>query len=154
MFSNAAFSNQYLIIKDNADRVIDCCNNICEKPSPKNERDFQLLNESLNMISKVLIENKDFYAEEYKCFVKIEKYIIYIVGENSQKRGIDCVKYLLNIFLDLLNAKFNNPNEYNDRLCQYPKRLREFRAYFRKNIFTKDCQFDNAIDSLNAAMQI
>ena len=127
---------------------------------------FEFLNQinaSLNKISIVLFENKDIYSEEFKTFAKIKKYIIYIVGKNCENNDfghINCVKHILEIFLVLINQKFEllyeniSLEDYERELENTSHKLYDFRMYFNDNIFDKDHHFDKDIEKLNSMFTI
>lgn len=167
MNTNPSLNNQYSILTNAVTSIIEDCKLLYKKlkNSVSKKTDFKLLtqiNNSLTQISKVLFENKDIYKEEFKTFAKIKKYIIYIVGKNCENENfghLDCVKYLLKIFLNQIDAKFELlyeniiTEDYQLKIKDTSDVLYNFRMFFNENIFIKDHQFDEDIKKLNAMMR-
>lgn len=163
MNSNTDINNQYLMIKKSINSVIDACKDLYEKLKQKlsMENKFEFLNiikSNLNKISNVLIKHASIFKEEFKSYSKIEKYIIYIVGQNCEDENfghLNCVEFLLTSFKSLFDKKIEyltgniNHQEYIKQLKLNSKQLYEFRMFFNENIFQKDNQFDDEIKQLN-----
>lgn len=159
MNSNPSLNKQYSILTNAITSINKLINSVSKKTK------FKLLtqiNNSLAEISKVLFENKDIYKEEFKTFAKIKKYIIYIVGENCENENfghLDCVKYLLKIFLGQIDVKFELlyeniiAEDYQIKIKETSEELYNFRMFFNENIFIKDYQFDEDIEKLNAMIR-
>lgn len=168
MAANQSLNNQYLILTDTLNSLIEDCKLLYNKlkNSIYKKSNFEFLNQinaSLNKISIVLFENKDIYSEEFKTFAKIKKYIIYIVGKNCENNDfghINCVKHILEIFLVLINQKFEllyeniSLEDYERELENTSHKLYDFRMYFNDNIFDKDHKFDKDIEKLNSMLTI
>lgn len=168
MTINSTNSNYYITIISTIKSKIDFVIEYCKKTYNKlmlNENKlefFEIINNSLNEISKILKEHENLYLNEYECFIQIKTYILYIVGQNCKIKNfghIDEIKYLLNIFKDLINAKFEylrnktSLETYNEKLKSYPIKIREFRDYFNENILIVTDEFDDDIDRLNYALR-
>ena len=83
MILNATLENQFFILNDSIEHVIEYCKNSFEKiKSTIKKTDYEFLekvNAHLKKISAILWENKKLLNDELKCFIEIEHYIIYIM---------------------------------------------------------------------------
>lgn len=166
MILNATLENQFFILNDSIEHVIEYCKNSFEKiKSTIKKTDYEFLekvNAHLKKISTILWENKKLLNDELKCFIEIEHYIIYIMSSNCKNHSfgyLKCTIFLLNMFKNLINSKFEylltnrNLDKYKSNLEEYPKKLYEFRQYFNENIFIKDPEFNDDIELLNLKLR-
>jgi hypothetical protein len=159
MIANTPSNHQYYIVKDSIESLIK---EIDEKITSSKEESLQFLenvDNKLQDIYNVLKDYETIFSNELECFVQIETYIIYIVGNNCNNKNfghLKCTYYLLDIFKELFDAKINyltDKTEYDDILNNYPIKLKKFRHYFNEQILIHEPKYDVEIDKLNIAMR-
>lgn len=167
MIVNTTLNNQYYILKNSIETVIEYCIGTYDKikSTIKQENQYEFLekvDEKIKNIFEILFENEDILENELKCLIQIKPYIIYITGKNCEIPNfgyMNCTIYLLKIFKRLIDAKFQYLNDksklthYNKVLLDYPDELIRFGQYFNENIFIKNNEFDMEIKKLNLKLQ-
>lgn len=156
----------YSIIMTKIQEVIEYCKEIFESfKSTVNKNRYAFLEviaEELNTISKVLRQHNDIYQDELTCFVQIKSYILYIVGKNCEIEDfghLNSVRFLLNLFKNLIDAKFRYIKcqipqiEYEKKQKGYFTMLDEFDEYFNENILIENNKFDDDVEILNISMR-
>ena len=163
MISNETLNNKYLMLKDSLEDVMEYIEQNSQKINTSSKKDnkyepLEKINAHMQRISRALWQNDELFDEEIICFSQVEHYIIYIIYNNCVEDNfghVNCTLYLLNIFKELIDAKFKflfdekQLEDYATIKKQYSKDLDNFSKYFYEHIFIESHEFDYEIDELN-----
>lgn len=169
MILNTTQNNNYITttatIQEKIENVIEYFKKTYKKIEKTFRNKYEILekfNQSFNEISKILRSDEEFYFHELDCFLEIRSYITYIIGQNCKNENfghLSWVKYLLNIFKEVIQTKIcylkgeKTLNEYKHALDDYPIKLENFEEYFYSHILIKTDEFDADIERLNERMK-
>lgn len=171
MTINATYNKNYLTItatiQTKIENLIEYCKKSYEniKLTIKKENKFKLyeiIDNDMHEISNILRKNEEIFFKELEGFVQIRSSILYIVGQNCKnpKFGhFDSIKYLLNIFKELIKSKFEylknqkTPEEYKTHLEGFSEKLKEYQKFFSENILIIDKKYAETINKLDIALK-